>query len=329
MADLLRRTVALRDRARREALGRSHERGDHRGQLRALVLRAQDLHGRTVPARAKLALVNDEPLHGLTIGITAERRAEEQGELFRKRGAQVLHGATLRIFSAADDEDLKQATLDVIARPPDFLLASTGFGMRTWLSAAESWGINDDLLQALGGARVLNRGAKAASANIAFGLAEFWRAPDERFDEVVERVLAEPLTGSRVVMQLHASAQPQARARLRAAGAEVVEIDAYRSSLPDDLSPASALIDAACTSALAAVTFTTAPAVHNLFTIAAQQQRADELRNVFNESVIAACVGPVCAEGAVNEGITEPLVPERARLVPLVQVLTDRLAARP
>jgi len=273
--------------------------------------------------------VPEEPLRGLTIGITAERRAEEQAELFRKRGAEVVHGPTLRIFSAAGDEDLKQATIDVIAHPPDFLLASTGFGMRTWLGAAGSWGLNDDLLKALGHARVLNRGAKAASANTAFGLPEFWRAPDERFEEVVERVLAEPLRGTRVAMQLHASAQPKARARLEQAGAEVVEIDAYRSSLPVDQGPALALIEAACTSALAAVTFTTAPAVHNLFTIAARQQRGDELRRAFNGSVIAACVGPVCAEGATGEGVTAPLVPERARLVPLVQSLTDRLAARP
>ena len=34
----------------------------------------------------------------------------------------------------------------MIARPPDFLLASTGFGMRTWLAAADSWGLRDALL---------------------------------------------------------------------------------------------------------------------------------------------------------------------------------------
>jgi hypothetical protein len=41
--------------------------------------------------------------------------------------------------------------------------------------------------------------------------------------------------------------------------------------------------------------------------------------------VVAACVGPVCAEGAIDEGIVDPLVPSRARLIPMVETLTDRL----
>jgi hypothetical protein len=38
--------------------------------------------------------VSDGPLKGVTIGVTAERRAAQQAELLKKRGAQVLHGPT-------------------------------------------------------------------------------------------------------------------------------------------------------------------------------------------------------------------------------------------
>ena len=150
----------------------------------------------------------------MKIGVTAERRAAQQAELLRNRGADILHGPTMRVFSLDEDERLKASTADVVARPPDFLLASTGFGMRTWMAAAESWGMRDQLLAALGHARVANRGAKAASATAAVGLPEWWRAPHERFDELIERVLAEPLTGRRVVLQLHGVADPHAVARL-------------------------------------------------------------------------------------------------------------------
>ena len=259
------------------------------------------------------------------IGITAERRAAQQADLLTKRGAQVLHGPTLRVFSLDEDEELRARTADVIARPPDFLLASTGFGMRTWLAAADSWGLRDALLDALRGTRVANRGAKAASANESVGLAEWCRAPHERLDELVERVMAEPLAGRRVVLQLHGVADTRSVAALVAAGAEVTEIDAYRLSLPVDPTPAQDLIRAACASELAAVTFVTAPAVHNLFVLAAQMGLDTELRGALNDRVVAACVGPVCAQGAIDEGVLQPLVPSRPRLVPLVQVLTDHL----
>jgi uroporphyrinogen-III synthase len=265
------------------------------------------------------------PLEGVTIGVTAERRAREQADLLRKRGAQVLFGPTLRVFSSDEDEVLKASTADLVNHPPDYLLASTGFGMRTWLAAAESWGSREALLGALGQARVANRGAKAASANTAAGLVEWWRAPHERFDELIERVLTEPLSGRRVALQLHGVAEPEAAARLADAGAEVIAIDGYRLSLPDDPNPAYDLIRAACAGQLDAVTFVIAPAVHNLFALAQQIGLHSEVRQALNDRVVAACVGPVCAEGAIQEGVLHPLVPTRSRLVPLVQTLTDHL----
>jgi uroporphyrinogen-III synthase len=262
----------------------------------------------------------------MTIGVTAERRAAQQSDLLIKRGAEVLHGPTLRVFSLDEDQELKARTADVIARPPDFLLASTGFGMRTWLAAADSWGLRDPLLNALRGSRVANRGAKAASANESVGVPEWYRAPHERLEELVERVLVEPLADRRVVLQLHGVADPNAVASLVAAGAEVIEIDAYRLSLPVDPMPAHDLIRAACARELAAVTFVIAPAVHNLFVLASQIGLDAELRRALNDGVVAACVGPVCAGGAIDEGVLRPLVPSRPRLVPLIQVLTDHLS---
>ncbi len=268
----------------------------------------------------------DGPLRGMTIGVTAERRAAHQIDLLTKRGAHVVHGPTLRVFSVGEDQALRAATADVIARPPDFLLASTGFGMRSWLAAAASWGMRDQLLAALRRARVANRGAKAASANSAVGLAEWYRAPHERLHELVERVLAEPGAGGRrVVLQLHGVAEPAAVGSLVAAGAEVIEVDAYRLSLPVDRTPARDLVRAACSAELAAITFVIAPAVHNLFILAAEIGLAAELRQALNSAVVAACVGPVCAEGAMDEGVLRPLVPARPRLVPMIQTLTDHL----
>ena len=271
----------------------------------------------------------DGPLEGLTIGITAERRAAEQADLFHRRGAATLHGPTLRIESSSpDDEALRAVTFGIIDEPPDYLLASTGFGMRTWFAAAESWGVRGDLVAALGQAKVANRGAKAASANTAAGLSEWYRAPDERWEELVERLLGEPLEGCRVVLQSHGHPMPKTVARLEAAGASVVEVDAYSSRLPADTRPAEELIAAACDRRVAAVTFTTAPAVHNLFAIANRLGRADELRRALNGPVVAGCVGPVCAEGATDEGVTDPVVPDRARLVPLVDAVTVALSGR-
>ena len=51
------------------------------------------------------------------------------------------------------------------------------------------------------------------------------------------------------------------------------------------------------------------------------------LLDAFNSgSVVAACIGPVCAEGARAAGIEKPLVPEHPRLGSLTNALAGYLA---
>ena len=57
------------------------------------------------------------PLEGFVVGITADRRWEEQAELLRRRGATVVHGPCMDTQYLADDDDLRRATVDVIEQP--------------------------------------------------------------------------------------------------------------------------------------------------------------------------------------------------------------------
>jgi uroporphyrinogen-III synthase len=64
-----------------------------------------------------------------------------------------------------------------------------------------------------------------------------------------------------------------------------------------------------------------------LFAAAGDNARA--LAQAFNSGVLAACVGPVCAQAARALGIAEPLVPPHPRLGSLVTALTERLGVNP
>ena len=99
-----------------------------------------------------------EPLEGYTVGVTADRRASEQCELLRRRGARVLDAPTIATAYLGSDARLRRSTEQVIAAPPDVLVITTGIGIRAWIEAAQSWGLDLALLDALAGARVLSRG---------------------------------------------------------------------------------------------------------------------------------------------------------------------------
>ncbi|MDQ4133897.1 MAG: uroporphyrinogen-III synthase [Actinomycetota bacterium] len=271
--------------------------------------------------------MTDAPLAGRTIGITADRRWQEQADLLRRRGASILHGPTLRTVDLSHDEPLRQATASVVERPPDYLVITTGMGFRMWLEAAAGWGRLDGLKQAFAGARIVARGAKAASAVKGAGLSVWWQAPHETMEEIVEHLGDEPLAQSRVALQLFDPGGHPSTLALAGAARELVEVPVYRWHLPDDPEPAQRLVEATVTGHLDAVTFTSQPAVHHLFRLADGVGHAAELREALNGPVVPACIGPVCAEAAREEGIAEPIWPDPPRLPAMVRQLTERLGA--
>ncbi|MCU1460045.1 MAG: uroporphyrinogen-III synthase [Acidimicrobiales bacterium] len=269
-----------------------------------------------------------QPLAGRVIGVTAERRAEEQCELLRTRGAEVVLGPTIRTVGVEAAAELRDATEAVLAGQPDFVVAITGVGIRRWLAAADDWDRRDALVDRLKGARVMARGAKAASALRQAGVQEEWRAPNETVPEITAHLLEIGVDGATVAVQRHGGDMNRMIAALRDAGAAVIDVELYRWLLPDDVAPALDIVTGAADHRLDAVTFTSAPGVTNLFTIADQAGRAGDLLAAFNDGVVLCCVGPVCAEAATDEGVTDPLIPPRSRMVPMVDALAVRLQGR-
>lgn len=264
-------------------------------------------------------------LAGCTIGITADRRWQEQARLFEKRGARVLHGPTLRTVDLSHDERLKAATAAVARQPLDYAVVSTGMGFRMWMEAAAGWGMAEAVIEALGRARICARGAKASAAVKAAGLEPWWRAPHETMEEIVEHLSENGAGGTRIAVQLFDPDGHPSTAALRDMASELVEVPVYRWVLPDDTSPARQLVEAAVTGRLDAITFTSQPAVHQLFRIAESASLADELRDACNGRLLAACVGPVCAEAARQEGVERMVWPDPPRLPGMVRQVEDAL----
>lgn len=267
------------------------------------------------------------PLAGFTVGVTAARRADELGALLQRRGAAVLHAPALRIVPLADDSELLAATKEIIERAPDIAVATTAIGFRGWVEAADGWGLGEELLAKLRGARILARGPKVKGAIRAAGLTEEWSPPSESMAEVLDRLLAEGVDGLRIALQLHGEPLPGFVESLRAQGAEVVGVPVYRWMPPEDIAPVDRLLDATVARTLDAVTFTSAPAVASLLSRAEQRGMLDDVLAALGHDVLPVCVGPVTALPLQDRGIGT-VQPERFRLGPLVQLLCRELPGR-
>lgn len=265
----------------------------------------------------------EPPLAGVTVGITAERRAEEFIGALERGGATVWHAPTISIVPLPDDERLRAATEDVLSRAPGLVAVTTGAGFRGWLSAAEGWDRSGELLDVLSRARLFVRGPKSKGAVRGYGLTEAWSAPGETNHELFARLGEESLRGERVAVQLHGAPLPGYTDGLRAAGANVVEVQPYRWQWPADLAPAYRLLDGVLAGRVRVLAFTSAPAVTNLLALAREDGRLSDLLAVLGESVVCACVGSVTAAPLTDLGVPT-IQPERQRLGALVKLLTAR-----
>jgi uroporphyrinogen-III synthase len=265
-------------------------------------------------------------LTGFTVAVTAERRRDEMATLLTRRGARVVTASAISIVPLADDDALHASTMACIGLAPDLVVATTGFGFRGWLEAAEGWGLGDRLRSVLGGARIIARGPKPCGAIRAAGLTEDWAAETESTDEILSRLLADGVAGQRIVVQEHGEPQTEFVAALRSAGAAVVEVPVYRWVLPPDVSPVRRLVEQVVAGQIDAVTFTSAPAVKAFLQVAGELS-ADLLARFGDGGTLAACVGPVTA-GPLTERGVPVVMPSRFRLGALIKTVTDELPRR-
>ena len=271
--------------------------------------------------------MDELPLAGFTVAVTAARRREELSALLVRRGARVVEAPAIRIVATQDDEQLLAATRACVAEHPDVVVATTGVGFRGWMEAADRWGLGEQLRGEIARAELLARGPKAKGAVRAAGLAEAWSPDSEATDEVLARLLAEGVHGRRVAVQLHGEPLPEFTGALREAGADVLEVPVYRWVPAEDLAPLRRLVTQTAASAVDCVTFTSAPAVASLLATAEQEGRREQLLAALAGPVLAACVGPVTAAPLERLGVPS-VQPARARLGALVRTVVEELPAR-
>lgn len=268
-----------------------------------------------------------KPLAGFTVGVTADRRAEDLIAALVRRGAEVLHAPTMRILAADDDDQLLSATRAVIAARPEMVLVTTSYGFNGWREAADAAGLGAALHDVLAAATIVTRGPKARGAVRAAGLREQGSGAEETTSSLVDLALELGVEASSVLVQLHGYVDQDQLDRLSNAGAQLLTVAPYRWSEPVDSRPVEQLVDAVITRRLDALTFTSAPAAEALLRAAERAGQLDELVAALGSDVLPVVVGKVTAAPLRKAGL-DPVHPDRSRLGALVRTVCEELADR-
>lgn len=276
--------------------------------------------------------VAEHDLAGVTVALTAERRAEEFATLLERHGADVVRTPVIHVLPLIDDAELRVRTDALIADPPDVVVISTGIGFRGWLDAVATWGLSARFHDALGRTRIIARGPKAVGAIRGAGLREEWSPAGESSEEVLAHLAAEGVSGLRIAVQLHGTItewEPltDLSSSLAAIGASVASVSVYRWIRPPDQAPVRALVVAVRSGGIDALTFTSAPAVSSMLSTAKEMGELERFVAAMRGRVPTYCVGPVTAAPLELLGVPT-ISPQRSRLGALARLIIEDLPKR-
>jgi uroporphyrinogen III methyltransferase / synthase len=274
--------------------------------------------GNVVAFREHLRWFDARPLFGRRVLVTRSRdQAHELVELLEAHGAEAVEAPLIDIVPPADYGPLDEACERAGAY--DWIVFTSGNAAAAFM---------DRLLQgprdvrALAGARLCAVGPGTAARLSRFGL-KVDLVPEDHSAAGVVTALKEvgAIRGKRVLFPKADIARETVPEELRAAGAEVSEVVAYRTVTAEHevhLDIYRQLLDRR----IDAVTFSSASAVRAFVSIYGEDQAVDLL----NHTVVAT-IGPVTAEAAVRYGIAPRVTPATSTMVDLVEALVAHFSA--
>ncbi|MBI4765519.1 MAG: uroporphyrinogen-III C-methyltransferase [Deltaproteobacteria bacterium] len=266
--------------------------------------------GKVIELRDTLNWFERRPLFGRTIVVTRTRdQASELVNRLNDLGADCLEFPTIRIVPPSDWSPLDQA----LRRIEDYhwIFFTSPNGVRFFLDRMEYLHLD---LRSLKGIKIGVIGPATAQA-----LSEYHLQADlipEKFqaEYLLEALSHTPLANQKVLIPRAEQAREILPEGLRQMGAEVLVVSAYQ-TLPSEEGKeelekklAQGLIDC--------LTFTSSSTVINFLTLFPRQEILSLLKKV-----TIACIGPITAQTARNNGLQVPIVAEEYTIPGLVTAI--------
>jgi uroporphyrinogen III methyltransferase / synthase len=270
--------------------------------------------GRVVGFREHLRWFDGRPLFGKRVLVTRPReQAAELCDALAVLGAEAVEAPMIRIAPPEDTGPLEQAA--VRAGDFDWIVFTSANAVEAFMKALHSGGLD---VRALKGPKLCTVGPSTAAKLAEHGIKVDLLPSEFRAEGVVDAILAQgSLDGAKVLLPRADIGREAIADALRAAGAEVTDVTAYRTILDEihregDPDIYGMLLDRK----IDLVTFTSGSAVRNFAKVYGEEQAADLLRNTE-----VAAIGPLTSQAAEQLGIRISIQPSTYTIPALVDAI--------
>jgi uroporphyrinogen III methyltransferase / synthase len=269
--------------------------------------------GDVVRLREQLNWFETRPLFGKRVLVTRARtQAGELSRLLAEQGAEPVECPTIQIAPPGSWAELDEAIADL--QRYQWLVFTSVNGVQPFMERLQRKGLDG---RALAGLRLCCIGPRTADALAAYGLRADVIPSEYQAEGLIEAMKAAGVKGQRVLIPRAAVAREILPEQLQALGADVHVVTAYRTVLPEI--EADRVKDLLKKQALHVLTFASSSAVRNFSGLFSGRE---EMRRLTGAAVVA-CIGPITAATATEEGLPVTITAAENTIPALVEAIVQ------
>ena len=268
--------------------------------------------GEVVGLREKLRWFDSRPLYGKRVLVTRSRtQAGGLSELLLSEGAHPLEVATIQVQGVDDYRELDTA-LEGLA-DYDWVVFPSANAVEAVFARLSERGRD---ARAFGSARVAAIGSATADSLRLYGIAADVVPVEFVSDSVVDSLKGEPISGSKVLLPRADIGRETLSQGLAALGAQVHQVIAYRTVVPEG---SVALLAEILAEGIDVATFTSSSTVNNL-----DRLLNGDMSRLGHAKI--ACIGPVTAATVREKGLDVEIMASEHTVSGLVEAMTAYFA---
>jgi uroporphyrinogen-III synthase len=278
----------------------------------------------------------------MRIVITGSRRATELARLITNFGGIPCIVPTVGIeISQEVSTDIEIFVNKILEEKMDYVIFMTAVGVYLIMSTAERLGLKDRLVEALNQVIIICRSSKSKYALASHRINTNIVPHENTANGIAESLKNYLINSKKVGIVWHGSTSAVLRDLLQKCGAQVFECSVYGYS--PDLKKSGAeflktmgfnyktpeeekiveVLQEITKGAIDAITFTSPPAVNQLFKIAERYNEKESLQVSLNGKIIVVAVGPSTYKALAENGVKVDVMPHIYKMGPMVKALRD------
>jgi len=274
--------------------------------------------GAVVRLRAQLNWFETRPLFGKRVLVTRpHEQAPELSTLLTGYGAEPVELPTIELLPPESWGEMDEAIAEI--KRYHCLVFTSVNGVEPFMARLCHHGLDS---RALGGLRICCIGPRTAQELRRYGLRADLVPAEFQAEGLIDAMKAAGVAGQRVLIPRAAVAREFLPDELRALGCDVRVVTAYRTTLP--AMDRSALFEVFGARGLDVITFTSSSTVLNFTKLF--DNRAD--RQKLTERAAVACIGPITAKTAVEEGFSVAIMPAENTVPALVEAIVQHVSQK-